>query len=241
MAIDPMLAPSRIRRIVKHATVQISPRAGLLLLLSLLLLLVAAPFVQPYAIGMVIEKLLFTTMLVAAVATSSGRRTLILAVLLASPVLVFNWFHHAQPARWSRIVACAFGAGFIAWVVWRLVRSLLTSGRVGSDVLCTALSAYLMLGVIWALLYSIVNDAVPGSFALPPETMPAGLVRFELVYFSFITLCTVGYGDIVPASNAARMLAMLEAIIGMIFTTILLARLVSLYAAHPARDRAADR
>lgn len=240
MAIDPIRPPNRIHRIVRRATGQVAPRAGFLLLLSLLLLLAAAPFVQEHSAGMLIEKALFTTMLVAAMAID-GKRGLTVAALLVAPAIVFSWFHQIQPSTMTRIVTCSAGAVFIAWVVWKLIRSLLLSRRVGADVLCAALSTYLLLGVIWGMLYSIVQEALPGSFNLPPPASPHNLVRFELIYFSFVTLCTVGYGDIVPATPPARMLAMLEAIVGMIFTTILLARLVSLYAAEQTREHSGDR
>jgi len=87
------------------------------------------------------------------------------------------------------------------------------------------IAAYLLLGVVWAEAYTLVETLHPGSFSGAVDV--AGGPRV-LVYFSFITLCTVGYGDIVPVHPAARSLAMLEAVTGPLYIAILLARLVSL-------------
>jgi hypothetical protein len=85
------------------------------------------------------------------------------------------------------------------------------------------IAAYLLLGVIWADAYSLVELVRPGSFSAPPDVLanPRGWL-----YFSFMTLTTVGYGDVLPVHPAARSLAMLEAVTGPLYIAILLARLV---------------
>jgi hypothetical protein len=87
------------------------------------------------------------------------------------------------------------------------------------------IAAYLLLGVIWAEAFGLVELLRPGAFSGPADVIrgPRGWV-----YFSFTTLTTVGYGDVVPVHPAARSLAMLEAVTGPLYIAILLARLVSL-------------
>jgi hypothetical protein len=87
------------------------------------------------------------------------------------------------------------------------------------------IAAYLLLGVVWAEAYALVETLHPGSFS--GTVSVAGGLR-GWAYFSFVTLCTVGYGDIAPVHPAARSLAMLEAVTGPLYIAILLARLVSL-------------
>jgi hypothetical protein len=96
-----------------------------------------------------------------------------------------------------------------------------------------AVAAYVLLGVIWAVAYSLVWLRHPGAFSGP--------VRFDggargFLYFSFVTLTTVGYGDVLPVHPIARSLAMLEAVTGPLYLTILLARLVSLAATPAGRE-----
>src|SRR4029077_17552781 len=99
---------------------------------------------------------------------------------------------------------------------------------VNTEVLCASISAYLMLGLLWTVAYWLVGPAAPKSFALktrPKETMSG----FNAFYFSFIPLSTVGYGDIPPVSRIARWLAATEAMTGLLYVTVVIARLVSLY------------
>ena len=113
---------------------------------------------------------------------------------------------------------------------------------------------YLLLGVLWALVYSALELLAPESFTI----MVAGgagneAMRFRAdqaifpLYYSFITLTTLGYGDVVPSSPPARMLAALEAIMGQLYLAVLVARLVGLHIAQatmgrkPAADNAEGR
>ena len=89
--------------------------------------------------------------------------------------------------------------------------------------------------MIWAFGYGLVELHEPGSFDLPAIVgEPAGADRHmaSFVYFSFVTLTTLGYGDVTPVGSAARTLALLEALVGQLFLAILVARLVALQIAH---------
>ncbi len=102
------------------------------------------------------------------------------------------------------------------------------------EVLCAGVAGFLMLGLLWTPVYLLVARLDPGAF-----TTPAGspLNGFNAFYFSFITLCTVGYGDIMPVSKIARMLAVTEAITGLFYMAVLISRLVSVYSsAKPAAE-----
>jgi hypothetical protein len=95
-------------------------------------------------------------------------------------------------------------------------------------------AAYLLLGVAWAQAYSLVALLRPGAFS---GAAAAGDGGRAFLYFSFVTLTTVGYGDVLPVHPAARSLAMLEAVTGPLYLAILLARLVSLAVAPGGRAR----
>jgi len=92
-----------------------------------------------------------------------------------------------------------------------------------------AVCVYLMLGVIWAILYSLLEAAVPGSFAGLTERIMDGGWGPDWVYFSFVTLTTLGYGDILPLTSSARALAYFEAIVGQFYLAVLVAGLVGAY------------
>jgi hypothetical protein len=101
---------------------------------------------------------------------------------------------------------------------------VLKSGTVTKHRILGAIAAYLLLGLSWASAYEILFQVVPGAFRGLGDLAPAR----DLVYYSFVTLTTVGYGDITPAHQGARMLAVGEALVGQLYPAILVARLVSL-------------
>ncbi len=94
------------------------------------------------------------------------------------------------------------------------------------------ISVYLLLGIIWAALYREMEILSPGSFAGPDDSL--GFSNF--IYFSYVTLTTLGYGDILPVTQKARSLAILEAITGVVFLGTLIARLVSLYTTRDVEE-----
>lgn len=101
--------------------------------------------------------------------------------------------------------------------------------RVDTEVLSAGVATYLVLGLMWALAYFLAASLLPNAFALAGDTSAsAPLDGFRALYFSFVTLCTLGYGDVVPAHPVVQMLAVVEAIMGVLYLSILIARLVTL-------------
>jgi voltage-gated potassium channel len=105
-------------------------------------------------------------------------------------------------------------------------RHALGPGLVDSERLLAALDAYLLAGLVFGVCYWVLERSWPASFGSPSAS---DLDLARAIYFSFVTIATLGYGDIVPASDAARGLAVLEAVGGQMYVAVLVARLVSLY------------
>jgi hypothetical protein len=135
------------------------------------------------------------------------------------------------------MLAAAFlvpGLLFLGFVSLTLFRFVFRSPRVNSEVLCAGIAGYLMLGLLWAFAYILVARLVPESFVFSASPAAGQSMKgFTAIYFSFITLCTVGYGDIVPLQGTARMLVVMEAMTGTFYMTVLIARLVSMYSSSP--------
>jgi len=121
------------------------------------------------------------------------------------------------------------GLILIAFVVANLLRFVLRAPSVNVEVLCASISAYLMLGLLWTVAYWLVDQLTPGAFAFNTNAGKHSIRGFNAFYFSFITLSTVGYGDITPVSKVARMLSAMEAMTGLLYVAVLIARLVALY------------
>ena len=111
---------------------------------------------------------------------------------------------------------------------------VLRSGRVTIDRIFAAVCVYMLIGFAWTFAYALLEEIAPGSFAALPEIGRNDDVArvLRLRYFSFMTLTTVGYGDILPRSSAARTMAVLEAVMGQIYLMVLVARLVGLHIVH---------
>ena len=132
---------------------------------------------------------------------------------------------HVTFFQYSAILAVM---GFLLVTITFTLRQVVVGTEINANRLVGAICVYLMLGVIWALAYSLVELAVPGSFGGVAAGQDAGWDS-EWLYFSFVTLTTLGYGDILPLSALARALAYMEAVTGQFYVAILVAGLVSAY------------
>ena len=145
-----------------------------------------------------------------------------------------------MPARGSyalfgyeRLLMTAQGAGALTCLVtvFVLLRHVLREGHVTSESIFAALNVYLMLGIICGVLFFIFEESWPGSFSFQGSSSPGSksIQLADTIYFSFVTLGTLGYGDFIPISGPTRALAVLEAIVGQMYLVVVVSRLVSLY------------
>jgi voltage-gated potassium channel len=217
--------------------------SGVYFLLALILLIVTGPFIDQLEYGILIESVLITLVLFSALLAIGGRRsTLILGTVLVIPALVGKWVNYIRPDLAPPEIFLGAGILFTGYVVLRLFGFILRAPRVNMEVLCTAVANYLMLGLLWAFGYTLVAGVNPDAFVVTYGVISVGhmMKGVNSLYFSFATLCTIGYGDIVPVSMIARVLAILEAVVGMFYMTMLIARLVALYSSETRSDEAGN-
>src|SRR5947208_7169742 len=227
----PMLRRLKCRR---FSTVQ--------LLIALALFFIWAPFVEEIEGGELIVSGLFSLVLLAAVlAVADRKRVLVIALVLAIPAIAGRWINHFRPNLVPSPVFLVAGLVLVYFVVGNLLRFVLRAPSVTLEVLCASITAYLMLGLMWTLAYWVVDRLTPGgAFSFNTNAGEHSMNGFNGFYFSFITLSTVGYGDITPVSRIARWLAAMEAMTGMLYVAVLIARLVSLYSAPKSKDSCSD-
>jgi hypothetical protein len=212
------------------------------LLIALGLMLVTSPFIEPLHGGNLIESVLITLVFLSAVLAVGGRRgALVWAIVLVIPALAGKWVNHWKTDLIPPEALLGAGLLFIIFVVAHLLGFILRAPQVNSEILCAGAATYLMLGWMWAFAYTLVARLVPESFAF--TVGPASLRSmegFRSLYFSYATLTTVSYGDIIPVGGGARMLAMLESVAGLFYVTLLIARLVALYNSRGRSDTMKD-
>jgi hypothetical protein len=208
------------------------------LLVALVALFVSFPFIESLPSGALIESILLTVVLVSALlAIATRRRILIVAALLSLPALIGRWLNHYRPDLVPPEVFLIGGIVFVLFVVGNLLRFVLNAPSVNTEVLCASISAYLLLGLLWTLGYWLIAALIPDAFAFNASTVADRSMKgLNGLYFSFITLSTVGYGDITPVSKVARMLAAAEATTGLLYVAVLIARLVALHATRKSNE-----
>jgi hypothetical protein len=198
--------------------------------LLLVALFVLPPLQPPGTDRTFVTDVVFALLLVAGLRALSERRlTLLLLIPAAFVTVAVHFASWVVPIDriWVEIASLVSLALLFLVVLLQTFRS----GPITFHRIQGAVAAYLLLGVIWAFAYSLVELLRPGSFSGPVRAADGAR---GWLYFSFVTLTTVGYGDILPVHPVARSLAILEAVTGPLYLTILLARLVSLAVAPGA-------
>jgi hypothetical protein len=212
------------------------------LLIALGLLFLSFPFVEEVKGGDVIVSVLLSLVLISGVIAVANRGlTLVVALLLMVPAIAGRWINHFRPDLVPPPVFLIAGLVLVAFVMVNLLSFVLRAPSVNTEVLCASISAYLMLGLIFTMAYWLVDQLTPGgAFSFNTKAGKQSMNGFNAFYFSFITLSTVGYGDITPLSRIARWLAALEAMTGLLYMTVLIARLVSLYSSPKSDDSSSN-
>jgi hypothetical protein len=189
-----------------------------------------APFVDSLP-ARLLTSLLFSLVMVFGVISMARHPAIrFLAGIVACVAIVLRWMMHVLPSplilKLGSLSAFVF---MIMLTIVLLIKVFKESGKVTVDTIMGAIAVYLLFGLSWSILYSLLDQVLPNAFNLPAIAAISSVDRQQmLTYFSFVTLTTVGYGDITPTHEVTRMFAIMEALCGQLYPATLLARLVSL-------------
>ena len=211
-------------------------RKFLSLLVTILLYLGFIPIIDRFVGFKFLLDILFSAILLSAIfAVSEKKHQTIIALALGVPMLVMIWVDKFVVTDRLLIGSQMLGAIFFGYTIYRLLTFVFTESRVTRNVIYAAIIVYLLMGLFWADLYFLLNHLQPGTLDI--SGVQTGNPNLVIVYFSYVTLTTLGYGDISPLTDIGYSLAILEAIIGQLYLTVLIARLVGLHIAHSGNDR----
>lgn len=204
-----------------------------LLLAALFGAVLIPPYFDGHALFNLIWKGVFTTVLVAAAYTVVGqRRILLMAVLLLLPTLATLWLEHFRHSNLVFYLDNLTTIAFLGFICYRFLLHILSARQVTTNIIVASMCVYLMMALMWAAIYSNINLYFDGAFRFPAEQATMALEEQMMgvfTYYSFVTLSTLGYGDIVPVHKVAQSWAAVEAMIGQFYIAIIMARLVSLH------------
>ena len=203
------------------------------LFLCQVLLLVLFPYLERPGLPLLLFRILGAAAFVLGVyAVSEKRVQWITAIALAIPAGILNALLIFHLDRRIAVLTLIFTLLFLGFTVVALLRAVLRAERVTSDTIYGALSVYLLMALLWAAAYLLLETLQPGAIVMDATRHPNHVMDwFDCVFYSFVTLTSVGYGDIVPITAQARSLSILEAVSGMMYMAVLIARLVGLHAA----------
>ncbi len=200
-------------------------------MISIMLLLILSSFVDRTTYGFIVLNVISSIVFIFGVyAVAKSRRSLIILLVLGVPWLVSEWFF----TRSSETIFV--GVLFFLYVTVTILDHILKTEEVTADTLYGAVCVYLLLGILWATVYLFIDYLTPEPlFMGSAVTSGESVYAKDLLYYSYTTLTTLGYGDITSVSPEARIISVLEAIIGQLYIAFLVARFVSIYTANAMR------
>jgi hypothetical protein len=201
------------------------------LLIALLVFLVVLPIAEDFDMidGPVMRLAMFSSLLSIGVLSLRGFGLLFKAGLaLALLGISLNVAAVDSDSIYLGMASLASASLFVIVAIWATGKQIIPGNEINANRVIGAVNLYLLFGVLWAMVYALDEKLAPGSFAGLSEPLNQGWSS-EWVYFSFVTMTTLGYGDITPVSATAKTLAYLQAVFSQFYLAILVAGLVGAY------------
>ena len=207
------------------------------LLLFLLLYILGSPFLSPFPSLATLAHLSLSFVVLVALYTMGKRQhQRSIGILLLLPLLSFYWLGILNIISFGKATAYLLFAFYYGLLIYSFSFQILHTRRVNTNVLLATFCLYLVIGLFWGVLYALLNEVIPGVYS-------GNLISGEIDsihhfnYFSFVTLTTLGYGDITPQTAGAASLCQMEAITGQFFTAVVVAWLVGVHVSNSQENR----
>ena len=198
---------------------------------ALVLLFIATAVVEQFQLNGVVVILFMMLVAVSGVYEASGSKKWIRVSIVAAALWVgLLWLHKSFGSFGLLTESSLGGILYIGLTVRIMLRHIFRSKKVQADLLFGAAAVYLMFALLWTFLYNAIEELLPGAFTGGDQSF------FSLLYFSLTTLTTLGYGDISPQLPPAQIAAVLEAALGVLYTGIMVARLLGLHLSDRSED-----
>jgi hypothetical protein len=217
----------------KHFWISEGGLTSLLLVLNVFLVL---NMLGDFRFSLFLTRLFFVLVLITGILSTFATPVVkFLCIALTIILVPLSWTVYVWPNRGLAALDAGLGVVYLGLLLVVVAGQVFRSGSVTVHRISGAVVVYLLLGVMWALLYQLLIFWEPGALQFPGSisTDQPAVLRQALTYFSFVTLTTVGYGDITPVHPAAKLLVMYEGLAGQLYPAIILARLVSLQLVPP--------
>lgn len=203
------------------------------LLVAILSLIIGSPFLDELFHYDIIPDVFLTIIFILGIYALSGKtKTIYIALFLALPMFLSIWSSYLLKDVNLFVIGESFGAIFIGFVIALLVQFIFTQEMITKEVIYAAVVVYLLMAIMWSFLYFILDYFYPNSFSFP-ESQFRNL--YPYIYFSFVTITTLGYGDVSPLTPKASSLVILEAVTGQIYLVVIVAWLVGMHVSRRSK------
>ena len=198
-----------------------------LILMGLIMsLLILGPILEQFVAIRILTDAFLTAIVLSMLSILPGkRRFAVLGRLLALAMLISLWLKYVYSYEIFAATSMMVGVLFTMAVAGYTIVFIIKSERVTTEVIYAAMLVYLLVAQLWALVYTFLDQINPASFHLPQGQ--SDFLLFE--YYSFVTLTTLGYGDITPLTKVAKALSVLEAVIGQLYLVVVVAWFVGMH------------
>jgi len=204
-----------------------------ILLGTILFMIIGGPFLRTIFQYKIIPDVLLTVIFAAAIfAISQKRMHIFISLGLAVPMFACTWLYYWIKNSHLLMVSQVFGTLFVGFTIGCLQKFIFNQKAVTGEVIYSAMIVYLLMAIMWSFAYSMLEFFYPGSFSFPG----GGAQDFyQFLYFSYVTITTLGYGDVLPLTQKASSLAILEAVTGQMYLVVAVAWLVGMHVSRRSR------
>lgn len=206
----------------------------LILLCLILGLLLLVPILNRFMTARIFLDLFLTAIVISMVYTITYKKgQVIVGVLLAIVMLASLWLQYFYPNKGILAIGMLAGALFIGVVIASILIFMFRSEEVNREIIYAAILLYLLAAIQWAFVYTFLELVDPASFNIDLSRPQGYLLVFQ--YFSFVTITTLGYGDITPVTEVAKAITILEAVAGQLYLVVAVAWLVGMHVSTKSR------
>jgi hypothetical protein len=200
-----------------------------LILLGLILgLLLLVPILNRFVAARIFIDIFLTAVIISMVYAMSQKKGHVIAgILLVLVTLGSLWLQYFYPNRSVEAIGMVTGVFFTALVIANIMGVMFKSEVVEREIIYQAILLYLLAAILWAFLYTLLELVDPASFNIDLSQGKDHFLIFQ--YYSFVTITTLGYGDITPVTEVAKAFSVLEAIVGQIYLVVVVAWLVGMH------------
>lgn len=201
--------------------------------ISIVLAMILRNIIMVKLIGL---SLLFGLCLSAYLITRRHRDQLILVPLGAAALSIYVILHTVHEPDYMKILDKLLWMVFCGYLVLIIFRQIFNAKSINAQEIYGVISAYLLMGVLFAQIFDVILIFEPAALYFDPKSFPVTVLHGgDVLYFSFVTLATVGYGDITPAIPLTRAVCVVESVVGIMYVAIFIARFVSIHSSKSAK------